>query len=55
MLRQTIRHKKELNKCVINRDVKRIKHAKADEVDCLVIGGFIGFLVAMLIRINFNV
>ena len=54
MFHQTVRQKKALRNC-INRDVKRMRSQRINKTDCLVVGGFIGFMLAWLIRVNFNV
>lgn len=55
MFHQTVRQKKILNRCVINRDVKRMKYREPTRTDAFFLGGFVFFMLAWLIRVNFNV
>lgn len=51
---QTIRQKNALRNC-INKDVKHMKSQELTKFDAFVIGGFLFFMLAWLIRVNFNV
>lgn len=52
---QTLRQKKALNRCVINRDVKHTVRHELSKTDCFFIGGALFSFLTLLVRINFNV